>query len=177
MGDSPSARREGQEQRPTLLLVVFAWDMVSALLAVFEALAPFAGGVAVGAQQQEIPLGIQVLGALAPAAYGTALIILASLITRRQRWIQRTQIGTLALAVALQGVALVIAVFRGGVDIVPVLTTLLIVLLNIMAIVVMTERRVSAWYTESAPTPRYMTGTLGFWLATDAALLVIAAVR
>ena len=177
MGERSPSGGAAQEQRPTLLLLVFAWDMVSAILAVFEALAPFAGGVAIGSQQQEIPLGIQVLDAVSPAAYGTVLIILASLITRRHRWVQRMQILAFALAVALQGVALLVAVFRGGVDIVPVLTTLLFMLLNILAIVVMTEKRVSAWYTQAVPVPRYMSGTLGFWLATDAALLVIAAVR
>lgn len=166
-----------EEQRPTLLLVVFVWDMLSAILAVFEALAPFAGGVAIGVQQVEIPVGIQVLDALSPAAFATLLIILASLITRRQRWIQRVQILTFALAIVLQGVALLIALLRGGIDIVPLLTTLLIMLLNLLAIVVMTERRITAWYERAVAAPRYVTGTLVFWVATYAALLVLAAVR
>lgn len=177
MGERSPAGGATQEERPTLLLVVFAWDMLSAILAVFEALAPFAGGVAVGAQQQEIPVGVQVLEALSPAAYATVLIILASLITRRHSWIQRIQIRTFVLALVLQGTALVIAIVRGGIDLVPVLTTLLVMLLNALAIVVMTEKRVKAWYTQAMPAPRYMTGTLGFWLATYVALLIVAAVR
>ena len=177
MSQSSPAGGARQEQRPTLVLLVFVWDMLSAILAVFEALAPFAGGVAVGARQEEIPLGIQVVDALSPAAFAAILITLASLITRRQRWIQRVQILTFALAIVLQGLSLAVAYARGGVDAVPLLTTALIMLIDLLAIVVMTERRITAWYVEPARVPRYVSGLLIFWVASYVALIALAAVR
>ena len=146
MPEPPRPTQEQSEQRPALLLLVYSWDMFSAILAIFEALAPFAGGVAIGVRMVAVPLVLQLLGALSSAAYAAILIIVASLLTRRKQWIQRIQIIALGGAIILSVVSLLISNARGGVDIVPVLTTALIILIDLLAIVVMTERRVTAWY-------------------------------
>ncbi len=169
--------QEQSEQRPALLLLVYSWDMFSAILAIFEALAPFAGGVAIGVRMVAVPLVLQLLGALSSAAYAAILIIVASLLTRRKQWIQRIQIIALGGAIILSVVSLLISNARGGVDIVPVLTTALIILIDLLAIVVMTERRVTAWYSERSRPPRYATGTLGFWVVSSIALIIVDAVR
>lgn len=174
---SRASHQPESDQRPTLVLLVYTWDMVSAIVAIFEALAPFAGGVAIGAGQEEIPVWLQLVAALSAATYAAVLIILASLLTRRNRWIQRTQILALALAIGLSAISLAVGYVRGTVDIVPILTSALIVLFDLLAIVLMTERRVTAWYTEPGRPPRYVLGTLGFWVASYAALIVIAAIR
>ena len=169
--------QEQSEQRPAQLLLVYSWDMFSAILAIFEALAPFAGGVAVGVRMVDLPLALQLLGALSSAAYAAILIIVASLLTRRKQWIQRIQIIALGGAIVLSVVSLLIGYARGGVDIVPVLTTALIILIDLLAIVVMTERRVIAWYSERTRPPRYAAGTLGFWVVSSVALIIVDAVR
>jgi hypothetical protein len=169
--------QEQSEQRPALLLLVYSWDMFSAILAIFEALAPFAGGVAIGVRMVDLPLALQLLGALSSAAYAAILIIVASLLTRRKQWIQRIQIIALGGAIVLSVVSLLIGYASGGVDIVPVLTTALIILIDLLAIVVMTERRVIAWYSERSRPPRYAAGTLGFWVVSSVALIIVDAVR
>ena len=176
----PELSRPGDEQsqqRPALLLLVYSWDMFSAILAIFEALAPLAGGVAVGVRMVAVPLVLQLLGALSSAAYAAVLIIVASLLTRRHQWIQRIQVIALGGAIVLSVVSLVLGYARGGVDIVPVLTTALIILIDLLAIVVMTERRVTAWYSERSRPPRYVLGTLGFWAVSSVALIIVDAVR
>lgn len=171
---SPAA---DEQRRPAAVLLVYTWDMVSAIIAIFEALAPFAGGVAVGPRLVAVPLALQVLGALSSAAYAAVLIIVASLLTRRLRWIPRVQILTLGIAVVLTVVSLVIGWFGGGVDATAILTATLVMLIDIFAMVVMTERRVNAWYSEQARAPRYVSLTMGFWIASSLALIAVDAVR
>jgi hypothetical protein len=151
--------------------------MLSAILAIFEALAPFAGGIALRTGRSEIPVGIQLLDALSPAMYAAVLILIASLLMRRQRWIQQAQIFTLSAAVLLQGIALAVTAVRGEIDVVPVLTTVLIMLFNALAVMVMTERRVRIWYTEQTRTPRYIPASIALWMASDVALIVVAGLR
>src|SRR6202035_4535750 len=100
--------QEQSEQRPALLLLVYSWDMFSAILAIFEALAPLAGGVAVGVRMVAVPLVLQLLGALSSAAYAAVLIIVASLLTRPHQWIQRIQVIALGGAVILSAVSLLL---------------------------------------------------------------------
>src|SRR5947209_3281122 len=101
MPEPPVRAAQEEERRPALLLAVYSWDMFLAILAIFGALAPFAGQVALGPRQLEVPLPLQVVAALSSAAYAGVLIIIASLLTRRYRWVQRLQIVTMGLEIAI----------------------------------------------------------------------------
>lgn len=165
------------QQRPTLVLFAYCWDMVLALLAVFGALAAFAGQAAVGARVISFPLPLQVIAALSWTSNAAVLVIVASMLTRPQRWIRRAQIATLAVAIAFAGASLLVAGVTDGLDVTPLLVTLLFMLLDVLVIVVMTERRIVSWYTEPGRTPRYVLGALGFWVVSSAVLLVVDSVR
>ena len=120
------------------------------------------------------PLGLQILAAVSSAAYAAILAILAALLTRRQRWIRRVQILVFAGAIGLAAVSILLTeIGGGGLPTGPLLVTILFLLLDFAAIMVMTERRVAAWYVEPAPVPWYASGTLGFWVATSLLLLVL----
>jgi hypothetical protein len=176
MTDSAQSTEEQTQQRPTLVLLVYSWDMLLGILAIFGALAAFGGQVAVGARLIEVPLLLQILGAMSSAAYAAILLILAALLTRRQEWIRRLQMVTLAAAIALALSSLLVGYLTGGdVDILALLVTLLFMLVDALCIVVMTEKRITAWYAEPAPAPRYAVGTLGFWVLSGFALLIIQA--
>jgi hypothetical protein len=159
------------------VLVAYCWDMVLALLAVFGALAAFAGQAAVGARIITFPLPLQVVAALSSASYAAVLVIVASMLTRPQRWIRRAQIATLAVALVLAGVSLLVTGVTSGLDTIPLLVTLLFMLLDMLVIVVMTERRLVSWYTEPGGTPAYVLGALGFWVVSSAVLLIVDSVR
>lgn len=161
------------EQRPTLVLIVYCWDMLLGILAIFGALAALGGQVAVGARQVTIPLPLQILDALSSAAYAAILVMIASLLTRPRRWIRGVQIATMAAAITLVVLSLVLAAITGGLSTVPLLVSLLFALLDVLAIVIMTERRITNWYTEPGGTPRYVLGTLAFWVMSSVALLIV----
>ena len=162
-----------QPQRPTALLFVYSWDMLLAILALFGALAPFA----TAGQSNSLPLPVEIVEAVSSASYAAVLIIVASLLTRRRQWVRRLQMVTLGLAVALVAISVVVDRLIGlQVELAPVLVLLLFALVDVLAIVVMTERRVVSWYVEPGPAPAYVTGTLGFWALSGAALIVVQAV-
>ena len=176
MPEAAQTSEEQAQQRPTLVLLVYSWDMLLGILAIFGALAAFGGQVAVGARLIDVPLPLQILGAMSSAAYAAILLIIAALLTRRRAWIRRLQIITLAAAIALALTSLLVGYLTGGsVDILALLVTLLFVLFDALCIVVMTERRITSWYTEPGQAPRYAAGTLGFWVLSGCALLIIQA--
>jgi hypothetical protein len=171
------ATADPAERRPTALLLVYCWDLFLALLAVFGALAALGGAVELGGTTKAVPLGLEILGALSSAAYAAVLAIVASLLTRRRRWIQRMQILVMSLAIALALLSLLVAaVTGGGIDVAELLVTILFLLIDAAAILAMTEKRVAAWYTEDAAVPWYAWGTTAFWAATALALVVLDAV-
>ena len=163
------------DQRPTLALIVYCWDMLLGILAIFGALAALGGQVAVGSRLVTIPLPLQSLDALSSGTYAAVLIMIASLLTRPQRWIRQVQIVTLSTAISLVALSLLLAGITGGLTPVPLLISLLFALLDLAAIVVMTERRIKNWYVEPGGTPRYVLGTLAFWGASSVALLIVEA--
>lgn len=176
--DTPlPAREENAERRPAAVLIVYSWDLVLAILAVFGALAAFSGGLAVGATASVgLPLPVQVLAALASASYAATLLIVASLLTRRSRWVRTMQMATLAIAIALAGLSLLLGYATGRtIELGGLLGTVLFMLFDALAIVIMTERRITAWYTEDARTPRYLLATLAFWSISECAFVVLAA--
>jgi hypothetical protein len=175
MADPNQGVATQSDQRPTLVLIVYCWDMLLGILAVFGALAAMGGQVGVGARLVTVPLPLQILDALSSAAYAALLIMVASLLTRPQRWIRQLQIVTMAVAIALVALSLLFAGLTGGLATVPLLVSLLFVLLDVLAILVMTERRIARWYVEAGGIPRYAVGTLVFWAVSSVALLIVEA--
>jgi hypothetical protein len=170
------ARSEESERRPAAVLAVYSWDLLLAILALFGALAPFAGGIAVGTTSVGLPLAVQIVAALSSASYAATLLIVASLLTRRRRWVRQVQIVTLAAAIALAALSLAVGyATRSGIDVRGLLGTVVFMLLDALAVVIMTERRITAWYTEAAQTPRYVLATLGFWALSECAFVGLAA--
>ncbi|HEX4754445.1 MAG TPA: hypothetical protein VH661_01670 [Candidatus Dormibacteraeota bacterium] len=167
-----------EEKRPAVILAIYSWDMLLAILALLAALAAFAGQATVGSRTVNVTVGEQVLAAVSAASLAALLIILATLLTRRQRWIRRAQITTFATAIALGAASLVVALLPGqGLQAVSALTSVLLLLLDAIAIVALTGQRVVAWYNAGVAMPRYISATIGFWAASSAVLIVIQALR
>ena len=174
-----NAQSETDEgKRPAVILAIYSWDMLLAILALLAALAAFAGEATVGNRTVNVTVGEQVLAAVSAASLAALLIILATLLTRRQRWIRRAQITTFATAIALGAASLVVALLPGqGLQAVSALTSLLLLLLDAIAIVALTGQRVVAWYNAGVAMPRYISATIAFWAASSAVLIVIQALR
>jgi hypothetical protein len=167
-----------EEKKPAVILAIYSWDMLLAILALLAALAAFAGQATVGSRTVNVTVGEQVLAAVSAASLAALLIILATLLTRRQRWIRRAQITTFATAIALGAASLVVALLPGqGLQAVNALTSLLLLLLDAIAIVALTGQRVVAWYSAGVAMPRYISATIGFWAASSAVLIIIQALR
>ena len=160
-------------QRPTLVLIVYCWDVLLGILAILGALTALGGQVAVESRTVTIPLPLQILDAMSSAAYAAVLIVIASLLTRPKRWIRTVQIVTMTAAVVLVALSVLLAGITGGLATVPLLVSLLFALLDTATIVVMTERRIKDWYVEPGGVPPYMVGTLAFWAASSVALLIV----
>jgi len=173
-----TARDEEQERRPGAVLFVYTWDLALAILALFGALAPFAGGVASSSGVKPLPLAAQIIAAVSSASYAATLIIVASLLTRKRTWVRLTQIATLATAIALAAISILVSTVAGnGIELTPLLVTLFFVLLDALAIVVMTERRVVGWYDQVASIPVYVWATLVLWVGGSAMIIVIDAIN
>jgi hypothetical protein len=156
--NSVTARDDEQERRPGAVLFVYTWDLALAILALFGALAPFAGAVQTGSGK-------------------TAAIPLVALLTRKRAWVRLTQIGTLATAMGLAAISIVVgAIVGNGVDAPALIVTLIFVLLDALAIVIMTERRVVHFYDQVASIPAYVWATLGLWVGGSVMTIVIDAV-
>ena len=176
---SPAPTATDKEQRPALLLAVYTWDMLLALLALIGALTAFGGSAAVGQRTVSVGVGEQVLAGFSSASRGALLIIIATLLTRRQRWVRRMQIGAYLVAIGLGGLSVLLeAVLPGhGLAAAYILSALLVLLIDVVAIVVLTGQKIVAWYIVDAPTPKYISGTLAFWLGSGLVLIALQAVR
>lgn len=167
-----------EERRPGAVLVVYSWNMLLALLALLGALAAFGGEATVGNRTVSVSVAEQVLAAVSAASFAALLIILATLLTRRHRWVRLAEMATLATAIALGGISLILAVVLGqGVQTASVLTGAGELVLDAIAIVALTGHRVMAWYTGPGGIPRYITATLGFWALTSLVLVLLQATR
>ena len=157
---------------------MYTWDLALAILAIFGALAPFAGGIATATgHTASLPLAAQVIAAVSSASYAATLIIVASLLTRKRAWVRQTQIGTLGTAIALAAISVAVgAIVGNGVDATGLVVTLIFVLLDTLAIVIMTERRVVTWYDQTATIPVYVWATLGLWIGGSIMIIILAAI-
>jgi hypothetical protein len=175
--NSVTSRDDEQEHRPGAVLFVYTWDLALAILALFGALAPFAGAVQSSTGAKAIPLAAQVIAAVSSASYAATLIIIASLLTRPRAWVRLTQIGTLGTAIILAAISIAVSALVGnGIGLTALLVTLFFVLLDVLAIVVMTERRVVSWYDQRASIPVYVWATLVLWVGGSLMTIVVSAV-
>jgi hypothetical protein len=179
MTENRAMAERDDDKRPTAVLFIYSWDLVLALVALLGAMAAFGGRIQVGANEIDLPLPMQIFAALSAGSYCATLIMLATLLTRRQRWVWRAQIIVFALAVAIALVSLITGgvVTLHSVDAQPLLVTLFFVLLDVFAIVVLTDERIKRWYSQPGSVPRYANGAIGFWAASSAALIVFQAFR
>jgi len=158
-------------------LFVYTWDLALAILALLGALAPFAGAVQTSTGAKALPLAAQVIEAVSSASYAATLIIIAALLTRKKAWIRQTQIGTLGAAILLAATSEVVgAIVGNGPDAPTLIVTLIFVLLDALAIVIMTERRVVTFYAEPASVPVYVWATLVLWVVGSVAAIIFVAV-
>ncbi|MBV8529374.1 MAG: hypothetical protein JOZ75_13770 [Candidatus Dormibacteraeota bacterium] len=172
----PGRRASTQsDQRPWLVLIAYTWDLLIGIVAIFGALAALGGKVTVGSRSVTLPLPLQVLDTLSAAAFAATLIVVATLLTRRNRWIRSVQIAVLATAASLLALSVAIGELRGGIATLALLVSLLVILLHLAVIVVMTERRIVDWFIEPGRPERYVLGMLAFWAASNLALLLVAA--
>ena len=175
---SPSPTTTAEGGRPAAILAIYSWDMVLALLALLGALAAFGGQATVGSRTVSVSLGEQVLAAVESASFAGLLIILATLLTRRRRWVRRAQMVTLATAIALGAVSLLLAAVVPGQGLqASALTALLVLVVDATAILALTAQKVISWYEEDGAMPRYISGTIAFWATTSAALIVLQTLR
>jgi hypothetical protein len=172
MAEAPRAE---EQARPTVLLFVYSWDLLLAILAVFGALAPFAGGLATSSGQSvSIALPLQIMLALSSASYAAALIIAASLLTRRRRWVRSLQMTIMGVAVVLAVLSVLVSWLVGaGLPVASTLGIIFFVLVDVLTLVLMTERRVVDWYVEPGPPPWYATASVGFWALTGCAVVAL----
>ena len=168
-----------EERRPGAILAVYSWDMLRALLALLGALAAFGGQATVGSRTVNVTVGEQVLAAVSSAAFAGLLIIMATLLTRRHRWVRFAQIVILATAIAIGAVSLLLAAVLPGQGLsASALTAVLVLVVDAAVIVAMTGRRVIAWYNlTEARMPVYISATIAFWAASSAVLIVLQALR
>src|SRR5579884_1611544 len=135
----PTPRDAGDEQRPTALLLVYTWDLVRAILVFFIAFAVFGGGTDVAGKTVELSIGVQIVVALSYAAFGAVLLLLGMLLTRHSAWIRRAQITVLGMAMGIGLVSFAVVEARGGFEVVALLLTLLLALIDLLALFAMTS--------------------------------------
>jgi hypothetical protein len=178
MMPSPSQRPGAgadEERRPTAILLVYTWDMVRAILVFFVAFAAFGGATDVSGRTVTLSTPVQILLALSSAALGAVLLLVGMLLTRHRAWIRRAQITVLAMAVGIGLATFAVVSGRSGFQLESLLGTLLLALVDVLAIVAMTGARATTWYREPGPVPMYIGALVAFWAAVSAAYLVIAA--
>ncbi|MFN2451084.1 MAG: hypothetical protein ABR541_01890 [Candidatus Dormibacteria bacterium] len=167
--------REPEERRPLILVVVYSWDLIQLVTALFVAFAAFAGSQVVHGRIRPVPVPEQLLAGLSAAAWAATFFIVGTLLTRRQLWVRRAQVVILAVSMALGLISLGVASIPADTRPTPsqVYAQLLIVLLNAGALAAMQGERVRGWFREPGRIPRYLYGTVGLWVAGQALLVVL----
>ncbi|TMD07643.1 MAG: hypothetical protein E6I76_01890 [Chloroflexi bacterium] len=170
----PRSSAGDAERRPTALLLVYTWDLLRAILALFGAVAAF-GDVSIGNRIVHVSTVAQVLTALAAASLAAALFVVGTLLPRHAAWVRRAQVVVMVMDIAMiWGSVLVYEVAaRGGIDTTPLFGAAIFSLIDLSALFAMTGPRVRAWFTEPGPVPLYLGGLIAFWAATSAAFVLL----
>jgi hypothetical protein len=171
----PAPTTDTEERRPTAVLLVYTWDLVRSILVFFVAFSAFGGGYDITGKPEQLSTAVQILLALSSAALGAVLLLIGILLTRHAAWVRRAQVTVLAMAVAIGLASFAVVQIRGGFHADELLGTLLLALVDMLAMFAMTSRRIVAWYHEPGPVPMYIGGLIAFWAAVSAAYIVIAA--
>lgn len=174
---SRGATDDGTARRPTALLLVYTWDVVRGIIALFGAVAAFGSDVSVRGRVVHVSVAAQILLALASASLAAALFVVGTLLTRHRAWVRRAQIVVLlmAAAMALGSVAVDQLTAHAGLDPAPLLGVALFSLVDLCAVVAMTAPRIAAWFKEPGPVPLYVGGLIAFWAATSVAFVALRA--
>jgi hypothetical protein len=172
-----SSAGEETARRPTALLLVYTWDMVRGILALFGAITAFGADVIVHGRTVHVSVLAQVLAALASASLAAALFVVGTLLTRRRAWVRRAQIVLLLMDVALAVVSVAVdeITAHAGLDLPPLLGVALFALIDLCAVTAMTGPRIAAWYREPGPVPLHVGGLIAFWAATSVAFVALRA--
>jgi hypothetical protein len=166
-----------EQRRPLALLLVYTWDMVRAIFALIGALTAFGGAITVGGRTVDLPVGAQVVTALAAAALAAALIVVGTRLTRHQLWVRRAQIVVLLMAIAMATGSFTTdqLIARDGLDVNGLFGVLAVSLVDLCAVVGMTSPKVVEWFDEPGQVPLYLGGLVAFWAATMVAFVALRA--
>ena len=166
-----------EPERPTALLLVAFWDALLAVVAILIALAPFGGAIQVGGKTIDLSPPVQVLLGVDGGLYAAAVITVLITLTRHDRWVRRTQVGVLALPIGVLALsALLEQLVNHDLGQLQLLSSLLVALLDAVVILVMTGRRIVAWYQRPVPAPTWLRVTLALFAAASVASVVVSQV-
>ena len=169
----PRSSAGDAERRPTALLLVYTWDLLRAILALFGAVAAF-GDVSIGNRVVHVSAIGQVVTALAAASLAASLFVVGTLLPRRSAWVRRAQIVVMLMDIAMIcGSILVYEVAARSLDTTPLFGAAIFVLIDLAAVYAMTGPRVRTWFTEPGPVPLYLGGLIAFWAATSVAFVLL----
>ena len=173
--DAPRGVRAGtDEKRPQVLILVYTWDLVRAILAIFVAMAAFSGRQENG-HEVSVSIAVQIFQALASASLAVALFLIGTLLTRRAAWVRRAQWIVLVMAIALNAVTVTVTMVTDPTsrDLATGLVSAVFALVDVLVVVVMTSPRMKAWFNEPGVTPTYIGALIAFWAAASGAFFVL----
>ena len=160
------------------MLFVYTWDLALAILALFVTLAPFAGAVQSSSGAKALPIAAQIIEAVSYAAFAATLIILgvtahspscvdADGADRHPRHPNsaRGRLGSRACDLRQQR-----GIRRAPRDTASSCSS------TSSRSLIMTDRRVVAWYDRPSAIPVYVWATLGIWVGGSGLNIVLDAV-
>ncbi len=169
----PRSTAAGEAKRPFALLLVYTWDLLRAILAVFGAVAAF-GDVQVGNRVVQVSIATQVLTALAAASLAAALFVVGTLLPRHAAWVRRAQVVVMVMDIAMiWGSVAVYEISVRSLDSTPLFGAAIFSLVDLAAVFAMTGPRVKAWFTDPGPVPLYLGALIAFWAATSVAFVLL----
>jgi hypothetical protein len=170
----PRSSAGDAERRPTAILLVYTWDLLRAILALFAAVAAF-GDVSIGNRVVHVSAFTQILTALAAASLAAALFVVGTLLPRHAAWVRRAQVVVMVMDIAMIWVSVLVyeIAARNGLDTTPLFGAGIFSLIDLAALYAMTGPRVRAWFTEPGPVPLYLGALIAFWAATSVAFVLL----
>lgn len=170
----PRSTAADEPKRPFALLLVYTWDLILAIFAVFGAVAAFNGDVQVGSRVVHQSTAAQVLTALASASLAAALFVIGTLLPRHAAWVRRAQIVVMLMAIAMiWGSVAVDDISAHAFESTALYGVAIFSLVDLAAVFAMTGPRVRGWYTEPGPVPLYLGALIAFWAATSVAFVLL----
>lgn len=163
-----------EPRRPTVLILVYTWDVIRSILAIFGAIGAFSGREENG-HEISVSISVQIFQALADAALAVALFLIGTLLTRRASWVRRVQVIILMMAIILNAVTVTVTMVTDASarDLTTGLVSALFALIDVLVVVVMTSPRIRDWFDEPGVVPTYIGGLIAFWAAASGAFFVL----